>query len=79
MEKLEAAGAHLVHVDGIVLGQHLFQGIRYTGELQRIWRLAVDVITQYLCSSLTLDHFQRPNGDPANALQPLEIGLVNIL
>ena len=73
MEKLEAAGAHLVHVDGVVLGQHLLQGIRHTGELQRVWRLAVEVITQYLCSSLTLDHIHRPNGDPTNASQPLEI------
>lgn len=79
LEKLEAAGAHLVHVDGVVLGQHLFQGIRHAGEFQRVWRLAVDVITQHLCSSLALDRFHRPNGDPANALQPLEIRLVNIL
>lgn len=79
LEKLEAAGAHLVHVEGIALGQHLFQGIRHTGELQLVRRLAVDVVTQYLCSSLALDHIHRPNGNPADASQPLEVRFVNVL
>lgn len=57
MEKLGTAGAHLVHGEGIVLGQHLFQGISHTGEFQLVWRLTVDVVTQYLCSSLALEHF----------------------
>lgn len=77
--KFEAGGAHLVHVESIVLGQHLFQGISHAGELQLVWTLAVDVITQNLCSSLALDHIHRSNGDPANASQPLEIRLVNVL
>ena len=71
LEKLEVAGAHLVHIDGIVLGQHLFQRIRHTGKFQRVWRLAVNVVTQDLRSSLALDHIHRPNGDPANTSQPL--------
>lgn len=78
-KKFEAAGAHLVHVDGVVLGQHLLQGIRHTGELQRVWRPCRGYHSGIFCSSLTLDHTSRPNGDPANAPQPLEIGLVNIL
>lgn len=72
-------GTYLVHVDGIVLGQHLFQRISHAGELELVWRLAVDVVTQYLCCSLALDHIQRSNGDPTNAFQPLEIGLINVL
>lgn len=72
-------GAHLVHVEGIVLGQHLLQRISHTGKFQLVWGLAVDVITQYFGSSLALDHIHRPNGDPANASQPLEIRFVNVL
>ena len=78
-EKLGAAEAHLVHGDGVVLGQHLFQGIGHTGKLKFVRRLAVDVVAQYLSSSLALDHVQRPNGDPADAFHPLEIRLVYIL
>lgn len=64
---------HLVHVEGVALGQHLLQRISHTGELKLVWRLAIDVVAQDLCSSLTLDHIQRPDGDPANASHPLEI------
>lgn len=64
---------HLVHVEGIALGQHLLQRVSHTGELELVWRLAVDVVTQDLCGPLALDHIQRPDGDPADASQPLEI------
>lgn len=64
---------HLVHVEGVALGQHLLQRISHTGELKLVWRLAIDVVAQDLCSSLTLDHIQRPDGNPANASHPLEI------
>ena len=66
-------GPHLVHVEGIALGQHLLQRISHTGELELVGRLAVDVVAQDLCGSLALDHIQRPDGDPSNASHPLEI------
>lgn len=76
---ISIAGTHLIHGDGIVLGQHLFQRICHTGKLQLVWRLAVDIVTQYLCCSLAFFHIQRPYGDPANASHPLEVCFIDIL
>lgn len=70
---------HLVHVDCIILGQHLLQGVGDTGEFQCVRTLAVDVVTQDLCGPLGFDNFQGANGDPANAFHPFKVCLVQIL
>lgn len=70
---------HLVHSNGIILGQHLFQRISYTGKFEFVWRLAIDFVTQYFSCSFAFFHIQRANGSPADASHPLEIWLVHIL
>lgn len=54
------------------------QGVRHTSKFQLVWRLVINAVFQYLCSSLALVLMQRPSVYVVSA-QPMETGLVNIL
>lgn len=70
---------YVVHGNSVVFCQNHWDGIHKAGKCEFIWVLTVNVVTQNLGSSLVPLILKRATRKPANAFEPLKVGLVQIL
>lgn len=70
---------YLVHGRSVILRQDNVHGVHAAAEGDCAGVLAVLLITQDLCSLLGFLHVKRANGDPAQALEPLQVSFVHSL